>query len=213
MQHRTWWPRWAASAHCWVVSSLSSTSPLKSFLAGLLSIRPSRSLCWYWGLHQLRCSTLVLLNWMRFPWAYFLSLSRFLWRGSSPSGLPTVSLQLANLLQVHLICLCNWWRDWIALIPVKAYPWRHHLMSIETLSHWHCPLDALSLFNKQSTQGNYPSPIWREGCGDSVKAFTEVQVHGICSPSLVHQCSHSIVEIIEYIRCWQCLQDGKMLPN
>ena len=50
---------WAVRAVCCVMSSFSSTSTPKSFLAQLLSISSSPSLCWYWKLSQPRCSTLL----------------------------------------------------------------------------------------------------------------------------------------------------------
>ena len=57
MQPRTRLALWAASAHCRLMSSLSSIGTPKSLSAELLSIL---SLYWYWGLPRPRCRTLHL---------------------------------------------------------------------------------------------------------------------------------------------------------
>lgn len=54
---------WAVSAHCWLVSSFSSTRTLKSFFSVLFSIQSSFSLCWNWKLPWLKCRTLLLAWW------------------------------------------------------------------------------------------------------------------------------------------------------
>lgn len=52
----------AASAHCWIMFSFSSSSTPKSSSAVLLSISSSPSLCWYQGLCQPRCIALDFLK-------------------------------------------------------------------------------------------------------------------------------------------------------
>ena len=44
---------------------------------------------------------LALLNFMRFTWAQFLSLSRSLWMPSCPSGVSTAPLSLMSLSLVY----------------------------------------------------------------------------------------------------------------
>ncbi|KAK4822069.1 hypothetical protein QYF61_009330 [Mycteria americana] len=100
MQPRTRLAFWAASTHCRLMSSFSSTGTPKSFSAGLLSIPSSPSLC--------RTLHLPLLDLMRFTQAHFSSLSRSLWMTSRPSAVSTAPLSLvssANLLRVHSISL------------------------------------------------------------------------------------------------------------
>ena len=84
MQPRTRLALRAASAHCQLMSSLSSISTPKSLSAELLSIPSSPSLYWYRGLPRPRCRTLylALLNLMRFTQAHLSSLSRSLWMAS-----------------------------------------------------------------------------------------------------------------------------------
>ena len=98
---------WDARAHCWLMLSFSSTRTPKSFSAGLL-LRSFPSLYSYLGLPWSKCKTLhfALLNLIRFRWANFLNLSRFLWMASLPSAVSTAPLSLvssANLLRVHSI--------------------------------------------------------------------------------------------------------------
>lgn len=71
---------WAASAHCRIMSSFSSTRTPKSFLLIL-----SPSLGSYLGLPWPSTFHFDLLNFRRFLWAYLSSLSRSLWMPSSPS--------------------------------------------------------------------------------------------------------------------------------
>ncbi|KAK4832076.1 hypothetical protein QYF61_020632 [Mycteria americana] len=86
MQPRIWLAFWAASTHCQLMSSFSSTSTPKSSSAGLLSIPSSPSLC--------RTLHLALLNLMRFTRARFSSLSRSLWMASHPSRHVNCTTQL-----------------------------------------------------------------------------------------------------------------------
>ncbi|KAK4811059.1 hypothetical protein QYF61_016345, partial [Mycteria americana] len=105
---------WAASAHCWLMSSFSSTNTLKSFSAGLLSIHSSPSLYPCLGLPRPR---LALLNFRRFPWAHLSSLSRV-------STRPLSLVSSTNLLRVHSIPL--------SMSPTKI-PLR------DTTCHWSPP--------------------------------------------------------------------------
>jgi len=79
MQSRIWLAFWAASARCWLMSNFSSICTWKSFSTGLPPIHSSPILYWYWGPIWPRCKTLhlALLNFIRFPWAHFLTLSKF----------------------------------------------------------------------------------------------------------------------------------------
>jgi len=97
---------WAVRAHCWLMSSLPSTSTPRYFSPGLCSDLSSPSLYWYKMLTQLRCNTmhLDLLNLMRFSWALCSRLSKSLWIASHPSGVSIVPHSLvssADLLRVH----------------------------------------------------------------------------------------------------------------
>jgi len=110
MQPRIQLAFWAASTHCLVTLSFSSTSTPKSFSSGLLSIPSSPSLYCYQRLLQPRCRTLLLalLNLMRFTRAHLSSLSRSLWMASLPSGVSTAPLNLVSSaiwLRVHSIPL------------------------------------------------------------------------------------------------------------
>ena len=72
---------WAVSTHCQVMLSFLLTDTHKSFLAVLLSIHylPSLYLCLKLPLPTCRTLHLALLNFMRFTWTHFSSLSRSLW--------------------------------------------------------------------------------------------------------------------------------------
>jgi len=93
-------------AHCWLVSSFSFIRTPTSFLAGLLSRSSSLGLYSYLGLPQPKYNALhlALLNLIRFLWAHFSCLSRFLWMASLLSIVLTAPLSLvssADLLRVH----------------------------------------------------------------------------------------------------------------
>jgi len=110
VQPRVQLASWAASAHCWVMSSFLSTSRPKSFSSGLLSIHSLPSLYLYLGLPQPRCRTLhlALLNLMRLTQAHLSSLSRSLWMASLPSSMSATSRSLvlsANMLRVPSVPL------------------------------------------------------------------------------------------------------------
>jgi len=68
MQPRVWLAFWAASAHCRVMLSFSSTSTPKSFSSGLLSVHPAPSLYLCLGLPWPVCRTLHLVFWTSWVW-------------------------------------------------------------------------------------------------------------------------------------------------
>ncbi|KAK4830147.1 hypothetical protein QYF61_008635 [Mycteria americana] len=70
---------WAASAHCWVMLSFSSTNIPKSFSSGLLSIHSPPS----FGLPRPRCRTFVFVLWI------------------APTQVQDLALGLAELHEVH----------------------------------------------------------------------------------------------------------------
>jgi len=99
MQPKTQLAFWAASTHCRVLLSSSSTMTPKSSSSGLLSIHSLPSLYLRLGLPRPMCRTLhlALLNLLRFAQAHLSSLSRSLWMVSRPSGMSTAPLSLVSL--------------------------------------------------------------------------------------------------------------------
>lgn len=64
----------SASVHCWLASNFSTTGTPKSFFSELILMSSSPSLYVCLGFPWIRCSTLHLLNLIRFIWAHFLCL-------------------------------------------------------------------------------------------------------------------------------------------
>lgn len=128
------------SARCQLMSSFSSRSTPKSFLAGLLWICSSPSLYWYQGLPQPRCSTLPLA--LLKPHEFHMGpLLRLVQVASCPSGVLKGLLSLvspADLLRMHSTpSSMSLMKMTVTLVPVWT-PERHHLslVYIGTLSCW-----------------------------------------------------------------------------
>jgi len=123
MQLGIWLAFWAASTHCQLTLSFSSTNTPKSFSSGLLSSHSPLKLYLCLGLPQpaRRTLHLALVNFMRQAWSHLSSLSRFLWIASHPSNVSIEPLSLvssANLLRVHSIPLSMSPTKVLAPVPV-----------------------------------------------------------------------------------------------
>ena len=81
---------------------------------------------------QLKTLHLDLLNLMRFTWVYCLSLSRYFWMASPPSGMSTAPHRLvssANLKRVHLIQLSMPLMKILKRTSPSTDPWRTTLIT------------------------------------------------------------------------------------
>ena len=128
MQPRIWLAFWAVSAHWQLIPSLHSpVLPSPSLQGCSQSLHPPAFIDTRDCPDHLH---LALLNFIRFTWAHFLSLSRSLWMASHPSGMSNALLSFvssANLLRVHLIPLSmslmkilNSQEVWEERLPVKT---------------------------------------------------------------------------------------------
>lgn len=80
LQLRIWLAFWSPSIHYQFMSNFSTTSILKFFSAILLSVYSLPNLCSHLGLLSPNCSTwhLAFLYFIRFMWAHFSRLSKYL---------------------------------------------------------------------------------------------------------------------------------------
>lgn len=111
------------------MSKFSSTHISESFYAGLLAISSSCSPYWYleWPWPGCRAMHLTLLSFTRFSRVHSSSLSRSLCMASLPSRESVAPLSMVsptNLVRVHSIPPCYWWKYFlkicIAAIPANA---------------------------------------------------------------------------------------------
>lgn len=174
----------------------SSTSIPTSFSTGLLSIHSSTGLYWYWELPWHRCRTLrlVLLNVEVHESPPFKPVKVLL------DGIPPLK-QINIPTQVGVICrLAEGALDsTMSLMKTSMDQEGHHLLlvSIWTLAVTLCtrpPSPVPYPANNPSVKSTSLQFRGKNIGPDCIKGLTEVQVDDICNPSLVHWCSHSIVE-------------------
>ena len=126
-----------------------------------------------------------------------------LWMASVPSSISTAPLTLvsyANLLRMHSIPLCHWWR--YSIVRSQYGPLR------DTTCYWF-PFGHRAIYGSSLDATiqpiSYPShsPFIKSislpfrgnnVVGDHIKGLTDVQEDGISHSSLVHWCNHFTVE-------------------
>lgn len=135
---------WTASECCQFMCSLSATSTLNSFSfsAILNSFIPQSVLIW--GVASAQVEHLAL-GFMRFPWTYFLSLSRSLWMAVCPPGMSPVPFSVVLALQLAEGAL----NATVYVIDedkklCSSQSSGHHLSLISVWTLSHCPLQPIS---------------------------------------------------------------------